>query len=105
MRRARFLVAASVALVMSGCARDAQYVEPVSPPANIAPRSAAGMYSSSPAYAQQSYEQTGSLPADSQSRSDNKRGLFTSRSATSAQPSPQPAPAPSPAQTAGNDRG
>jgi len=109
MRRARFLVAASVALAVSGCARDAQYVEQVSPPANVPHRSAASMYSSSPAYAQQAQEQTGSLPSDPQPRADNKRGLFTSQAAapvSTAQSTPKPALAPPPQQTTtDNNRG
>jgi polysaccharide biosynthesis/export protein len=109
MRRARFLVVASVALAVSGCARDAQYVEQVSPPANVPHRPAASMYSSSPAYAQQAQEQTGSLPSVAQSRPDNNRGLFTSQSAapiSTAQSTPKPAPAPPPQQMpADNNRG
>src|SRR5690349_24588477 len=107
MRRARFLVAASIALAVSGCAREAQYVEQFSPPANVPHRAAAAMYSSSPAYAQQSYEQTASPRPESQPRSDNKRGLFTSGPAApvyAAQPAPQPAPSTPPA-AADNNRG
>jgi polysaccharide export outer membrane protein len=64
------------------------------------------MYSSSPAYAQQAYEQPPSLPAESQMTSGNNRGLFTSRAASSvyaAQPVPVYAaqPAPQPAGTGG----
>jgi polysaccharide export outer membrane protein len=58
---------------MPGCARQAQYVEQVSPPANIP---AARMYASSPASAQQAYEQPPRSP-DLKPAADN-RGLFTS---------------------------
>jgi hypothetical protein len=82
MRRTRFLLAASVALAVSGCAREAQYVEQqVSPPANVPQHSAVGMYSSSPASAQQAYEHP-PLPPESQKASASNRGLLTSRSLT-----------------------
>jgi polysaccharide biosynthesis/export protein len=100
MRGARFLLAASIALAMAGCARQPQYAQQGGPQTN-AP-AAARMYSSSPAYAQQAYEQPPPLPAESVS--GNNRGLFSSWPASpvyaapavrtpvyAAQPIPQPA--------------
>lgn len=106
MRGARFLLAVSVALAISSCARQPQYAQQASPQTNAPPPTAARMYSSSPAYAQQAYEQPAYLPPKSQSASDNNRGLFTSRSASRvypAQPVPvyAPQPTPQPADTGG----
>ncbi|HXZ21658.1 MAG TPA: polysaccharide biosynthesis/export family protein [Pseudolabrys sp.] len=94
MRGARFLVAAAVALATSGCTREAQYVEQVSPPANVPPPSGVRMDSSSPASVQQAYEQR-PLPPESQKVPANNRGLLTSRSLT-ADYAAQPAQSSSP---------
>jgi|SRR5689334_9646851 polysaccharide export outer membrane protein len=60
---ARLLLAVGVALAISACARQPQYAEEAPPKTHSASPSAGGLYSSSPAYAQQSYEQRVYQPA------------------------------------------
>ena len=60
---ARFLLAVGVTLAISACARQPQYVQQAPPETSAASPSAAALYSSSPAYAQQTYEQGVYQPA------------------------------------------
>jgi len=108
MRRARFLVAASVALAVCSCARDAQYVEQISPPANVLHSdNNRGLFTSRPAapvYAAQPTQQPAPAPPPQEAATDKNRGLFNSRPAApvnAAQPAQQPpVPTPPPQQTA-----
>jgi len=81
MRRVRFLSVAGIALAVTGCARDAQYVEQITPPANVPIPSVASMFSPPPVNAQQAYERP-PLPPQPQRASATSRDLFTSRSVT-----------------------
>jgi polysaccharide export outer membrane protein len=100
---ARFLLAVGVALAISACAREPQqqYVQQAPPKTHPASPSAAALYSSSPAYAQQTYEQGVYQPADAGPTSRGNRGFLTSHDAVPvdaapvyvAQPSPPPAAA------------
>src|SRR6478752_7706229 len=61
---ARLLLAVGVALAISACARQPQYVQEAPSKAYAAAPAAGALYSSSPAYAQQSYEQGIYQPAE-----------------------------------------
>ncbi len=79
MRGARFLFAVGVALAISGCARQPQYAQQVAPQAYASSASAGRLYSSSPAYAQQAYEQSVYEPQETRPAPTGNRGLFTSQ--------------------------
>jgi polysaccharide export outer membrane protein len=81
MRRARFLLAIGVALAISGCASQPQYVQQPSRQTHPPAPSADSLYSSSPAHAQQAVEQDIDQPVAGQPASRSNRGFFTSRPA------------------------
>ena len=101
MRGARFLLAVGAALALSGCVHE-QYAQQVSPRATAPAPSARHLYSTSPAYAQQAYEQPTYQMVESRPAPADERGLFSSKAAApvyaaapapSARPQPQPSPA------------
>jgi polysaccharide export outer membrane protein len=97
MRGARFLLTIGAALALSGCVHE-QYAQQVSPRATAPSPSARHLYSTSPAYAQQAYEQPTYQMIESQPARANDRGLFNSKaSAPVYRAAPPPPPPPSPA--------
>jgi len=96
MRGARFLLAVGAALALSGCVHE-QYAQQVSPRATAPAPSARHLYSTSPAYAQQAYEQPIYQMVESQPARANNRGLFNSKAfapVSTAAPPPSPPPGP-----------
>jgi protein involved in polysaccharide export with SLBB domain len=91
MRGARFLLAVCAALALAGCVHE-QYAQQPSARATASAPPARHLYSTSPAYAQQAYEQPAYQIVDAQPASVDDRGLFNSRAAPSPPP-PRPAPA------------
>ncbi len=81
MRGARFLFAVGVALAISGCARQPQYAQQTAPQSYASSSSAGRLYSSSPASAQQAYEQSVYEPPETRPASTGSRGVFTSQQA------------------------
>jgi protein involved in polysaccharide export with SLBB domain len=77
MRGARFLLAVCAALALAGCVHE-QYAQQ---PSARATAPARHLYSTSPAYAQQAYEQPAYQIVDAQPASVDDRGLFNSRTA------------------------
>lgn len=95
MRGARFLLAAvGAALALSGCVHE-QYAQQPSPRAT-APAPARHLYSSSPAYAQQAYEQPIHQMVESQPAPANNRGLLNAHAAAPVYAAAPPLPPPSP---------
>jgi polysaccharide export outer membrane protein len=97
MRGARLLLAVCAALALAGCVHE-QYAQQPSPRATVPAPPARHLYSTSPAYAQQAYEQP-AYQMEAQPASADDRGLFNSRTATPvyAAPAPRSAPPPPPA--------
>ena len=97
MRGARILLAVGVALALSGCVHE-QYAQQPSPRATTPAPSARHLYSSSPAYAQQAYEQPDNQIVESQPAPRNGRGLLNSNAAApvyvASPPPPPPLPPP-----------
>ena len=101
MRGARFLLALGAALALSGCVHE-QYAQQASPRASAPASSARDLYSTSPAYAQQAYEQPTYQMVESQPAPANDRGLFSSKAAAPVYASrPPPPPSPRPTLAAG----
>jgi polysaccharide export outer membrane protein len=96
MRGARFLLAACAALALAGCVHE-QYAQQAGPRATAPVPPARHLYSTSPAYAQQAYEQPINQIAESQPASDDDRGLFSSRAAAPKYGAPAPPAPPRPA--------
>ena len=95
MRGARFLLAVCAALALAGCVHE-QYAQQASPRGTASAPPARHLYSTSPAYAQQAYEQPAYSMVESQPASADDRGLFNSRTAAPVDTAPAPPPPPSP---------
>ena len=97
MRGARLLLAVCAALALAGCVHE-QYAQQPSPRATAPAPPARHLYSTSPAYAQQAYEQP-AYQMEAQPASADDRGLFNSRTAAPvyAAPAPRSPPPPPPA--------
>ena len=80
MRGARFLLAFCAALALAGCVHE-QYAQQPSPRATSPAAPARHLYSASPAYAQQAYEQPAYQMVDAPPAPTDDRGLFNSRAA------------------------
>ncbi|HKA76383.1 MAG TPA: polysaccharide biosynthesis/export family protein [Pseudolabrys sp.] len=78
MRCARFLLAAGIALVLSGCVHE-QYAQQGSARTSAPSPSARHLYSTSPAYAQQAYEQVTYEAPVVRPMPVSNRGFFTLR--------------------------
>ncbi len=89
MRGARFLLAVCAALTLAGCVHE-QYAQQASPPATAPPPPARHLYSTSPAYAQQAYEQPAYQMVEARPASADDRGLFNSRTAAPVYSAPPP---------------
>ena len=77
MRGARLLLAAGAALALSGCMHD-QTAQQADARATIPAPPARHLYSTSPAYAQQAYEQAGYKTVRARNVPDQDRGFFNS---------------------------
>jgi len=95
MRGARLLLAICAAMALSGCVHE-QYAQQATPRAASQAPPARHLYSTSPAYAQQAYEQPVNQRAGLQPASPDDRGLFNSRTAARVYVAPA-APPPPPA--------
>jgi polysaccharide export outer membrane protein len=96
MRGARFLLAVCAALALAGCVHE-QYAQQPGPRAAAPAPSARHLYSTSPAYAQQAYEQPFHQMDEAQPASADDRGLFNVRTDApvyAAPPPPPPRPSP-----------
>ncbi len=93
MRGARLLLAVCAALALSGCVHE-QYAQQPSPRATAPAPPARHLYSTSPAYAQQAYEQPVNPTVEPQSVAADDRGLFNSRPAGAGYAAPAPPPPP-----------
>jgi polysaccharide export outer membrane protein len=98
MRGARLLLAVCAALALSGCVHE-QYAQQPSPRAPAPP--ARHLYSTSPAYAQQAYEEQPQRTMESQRAPVDDRGLFNSYASYAASPVYSPPPSPAPAAMGG----
>ena len=78
MRGARFLLAFCAALALAGCVHE-QYAQQPSPRATSQAAPARHLYSASPAYAQQAYEQPAYQMVEAPPAPTDDRGLFNSR--------------------------
>src|SRR5258708_12420330 len=76
MRCARFLLAAGIALALSGCVHE-QYAQQGSARTSAPSPSARHLYSTSPAYAQQAYEQATYETPAMRAMPVSNRGFFT----------------------------
>ena len=92
MRGARFLLAVCATLALAGCVHE-QYAQQASPRAAAPAPPARHLYSTSPAYAQQAYEQPAYQMVEVQPASADDRGLFNSRTAAPVYTAPAPAAA------------
>ena len=93
MRGARFLLAVCAALALAGCVHE-QYAQQASPRATASAPPARHLYSTSPAYAQQAYEQPAYQMVESQPPAADDRGFFNSRTAAPVYAAPSPPPPP-----------
>jgi protein involved in polysaccharide export with SLBB domain len=82
MRGVRILLAVGAVLALSGCVRE-QYAQEVGPSAAEPAPSSRYLYSSSPAYAQQAYEQPPHRSAGSRTTRGDGRGLINSNASVS----------------------
>jgi protein involved in polysaccharide export with SLBB domain len=94
MRGARLLLAVCAAMALSGCVHE-QYAQQATPRATAPAPPARHLYSTSPAYAQQAYEQPANQVVEAQPASADNRGLFKSRAAAPVYTAPV-APSPPP---------
>ena len=95
MRGARFLLAVCAALALAGCVHE-QYAQQASPRATAPAPPARHLYSTSPAYAQQAYEEPANQIVDARPATADDRGLFNSRTAAPVYTRPAPSPPSSP---------
>ena len=93
MRGARFLLAVSAALALAGCVHE-QYPQQANPRAAAPAPPARHLYSTSPAYAQQAYEQPAYQVVEARPATADDRGFFNSRIATPIYIAPPPSAAP-----------
>jgi polysaccharide export outer membrane protein len=93
MRGARFLLAICAALALAGCVHE-QYAQEPGVRATVSAPPARHLYSTSPAYAQQAYEQPPARVVELQPAAVDDRGLFNSRNAAPVRAAPPPSPPP-----------